>query len=70
MDLIDLIGDTRTDSLPPGFLRSIKLKYKQEASRVFPPGKPWKNKEIQSELQQDRVESAASSKTTPVSCKL
>lgn len=42
MDLIDLIGDSRTDSLPAGFLRSIKIKYKQESSRVFPPGTPYK----------------------------
>lgn len=41
MDLIDLIGDSRTDSLPAGFLRSIKIKYKQESSRVFPPGTPY-----------------------------
>lgn len=36
MNLKDYIGDTRTDSLPPGFLKSIKIKYKQEASHVFP----------------------------------
>lgn len=43
MDLIDLIGDSRTESLPAGFLRSIKNKYKQESSRVFPPGTPYKS---------------------------
>lgn len=46
MDLIDLIGDSRTESLPPGFLRSIKIKYKQESSRVFPPGTPYKTDEV------------------------
>ncbi|XP_068695624.1 uncharacterized protein [Montipora foliosa] len=43
MDLIDLIGDSRTESLPAGFLRSIKNKYKQESSRVFPAGTPYKS---------------------------
>ena len=46
MDLLDLIGDSRTESLPPGFLRSIKIKYKQESSRVFPPGTPYKTDEV------------------------
>ena len=46
MDLIDLIGDSRTESLPPGFLRSIKIKYKQESSRVFPPGTPYKTDDV------------------------
>ncbi len=35
MNLGDYIGDTRTDSLPPGFLKSIKIKYRHEASHVF-----------------------------------
>lgn len=46
MDLIDLIGDSRTESLPAGFLRSIKIKYKQESSRVFPPGTPYKTDDV------------------------
>lgn len=46
MDLIDLIGDSRTDSLPAGFLRSIKIKYKQESSRVFPPGTPYHSTDL------------------------
>ena len=36
MNLAEYIGDTRTDSLPPGFLKSIKIKYRHEASHVFP----------------------------------
>lgn len=40
MNLGDYIGDTRTDSLPPGFLKSIKIKYRQEASHVFPHRAP------------------------------
>ncbi|KAK3730031.1 hypothetical protein QZH41_009539 [Actinostola sp. cb2023] len=60
MDLIDLIGDTRTESLPPGFLRSIKIKYRQEASHVFP-------KESKDAVQDtdERVKTAASDKSTP-----
>ena len=46
MDLLDLIGDSRTDSLPPGFLKSIKMKYKQETSRVFPPGTPYQTNDV------------------------
>ncbi|XP_031574365.1 uncharacterized protein LOC116308131 [Actinia tenebrosa] len=62
MDLIDLIGDSRTDSLPPGFLRSIKIKYKQEASHVFP-----KDAEKQKTAGEpaDRVGSSLSDKSTP-----
>ena len=74
MDLIDLIGDTRTESLPAGFLRSIKMKYKHEASQVFPPGTPWKNKtkpaspiEKSCDLPQARLGSVASVSSTPVS---
>ena len=43
MNLGDYIGDTRTDSLPPGFLKSIKIKYRHEASHVFTGLQPWKN---------------------------
>ena len=43
MNLGDYIGDTRTDSLPPGFLKSIKIKYRHEASHVFTSLQPWKN---------------------------
>jgi hypothetical protein len=60
MDLIDLIGDSRTDSLPPGFLRSIKIKYRQEASHVFP------NKPKTAQEAADRVGSAMSAKSIPV----
>ena len=35
MNLGDYIGDTRTESLPPGFLKSVKIKYRHEASNVF-----------------------------------
>lgn len=63
MDLIDLIGDSRTDSLPPGFLRSIKIKYKQEASHVFPKGEKPKTAGEPA----DRAGSATSAKSTPVS---
>lgn len=71
MDLIDLIGDSRTDSLPAGFLRSIKIKYKQESSRVFPPGTPY-NAEItggkanSKEGEFQRTMSAASGASVPV----
>lgn len=40
MNLRDYIGDTRTESLPPGFLKSIKIKYRHEASHVFPRAAP------------------------------
>ena len=63
MDLIDLIGDARTDSLPPGFLRSIKIKYRQEASHVFP--KEGHKLSVEQETV-DRVRTAASEKSTPV----
>ena len=43
MNLGDYIGDTRTDSLPPGFLKSIKIKYRHEASHVFAGLQPWNN---------------------------
>ena len=72
MDLIDLIGDSRTDSLPAGFLRSIKIKYKQEFSRVFPPGTPYKEdtvggkQSLQNEGQIQRSGSAASGASVPV----
>lgn len=72
MDLIDLIGDSRTDSLPAGFLRSIKIKYKQESSRVFPPGTPYKGdtvvgkQSLQKEGQIQRSGSAASGASVPV----
>ncbi|KAM7429171.1 hypothetical protein ABFA07_019943 [Porites harrisoni] len=71
MDLIDLIGDSRTDSLPAGFLRSIKIKYKQESSRVFPPGTPYKEdtvvgkQSLQKEGQIQRSGSAASGASVP-----
>jgi hypothetical protein len=45
MNLGDYIGDTRTDSLPPGFLKSIKIKYRHEASHVFAGLKPWTNEQ-------------------------
>ncbi|EDO35841.1 predicted protein [Nematostella vectensis] len=64
MDLIDLIGDSRTDSLPPGFLKSIKIKYKQEASHVFPPGSS-AAKMAGRQGTAERVDSAASFKSTP-----
>lgn len=68
MDLIDLIGDSRTDSLPAGFLRSIKIKYKQESSHVFPPGTPYSttNAGAKATLNQ-RTGSAASGSSVPVS---
>lgn len=66
MDLIELIGDSRTDSLPAGFLRSVKIKYKQEASHVFPPATPY-NKTCHATDGQKRVGSAASIQSTPVS---
>ena len=47
MNLGDYIGDTRTDSLPPGFLKSIKIKYRQEASHVFPHGVPSLRERVQ-----------------------
>jgi len=62
MDLIDLIGDSRTDSLPAGFLRSIKIKYKQESSRVFPPGTPY-NTEVpgaKANLKEGKIQRSAS----------
>ena len=73
MDLIDLIGDSRTDSLPPGFLRSIKIKYKQESSKVFPPGTPYSttNAGAKATLKQgegQRAGSAASGSSVPVCC--
>ena len=69
MDLIDLIGDSRTDSLPAGFLRSIKIKYKQESSRVFPPGTPYSTtKATQKDVGGQRICSAASGSSVPVSC--
>ena len=43
MYLGDYIGDTRTDSLPPGFLKSIKIKYRHERSRVFAGLQPWQD---------------------------
>lgn len=71
MDLIDLIGDSRTDSLPPGFLRSIKIKYKQESSRVFPPGTPYSTinvgtKAALKDVGGQRMGSAASGSSAPV----
>ena len=45
MNLRDYIGNTRTESLPPGFLKSIKIKYKHEASHVFPRGVPSSRKD-------------------------
>lgn len=72
MDLIDLIGDSRTDSLPAGFLRSIKIKYKQESSRVFPPGTPYNAtvdgaKPNLKEAELQGATSAASGASVPVS---
>ena len=73
MDLIDLIGDSRTDSLPAGFLRSIKIKYKQESSRVFPPGTPYSTtnanvgtKATLKDAGGQRIGSAASGSSVPV----
>lgn len=63
MDLIDLIGDSRTDSLPAGFLRSIKIKYRQENSNVFPKDKIDEGQQNVVE----RAKTAASDKSTPVS---
>ena len=70
MDLLDLIGDARTDSLPAGFLRSVKLKYKQERSRVLPPGTPYQQQQQQPRLPDDckRPDSTASIQSTPVGC--
>lgn len=63
MDLIDLIADSKTDSLPAGFLRSIKIKYRQEASHVFPKEKNDPN--VKGEC--ERARTAATDKSTPVS---
>ena len=73
MDLIDLIGDSRTDSLPAGFLRSIKIKYKQESSRVFPPGTPYHSMDLTDKAPHlkhgsQRSGSAASNTSAPVGC--
>lgn len=73
MDLTDLIGDSRTDSLPAGFLRSIKIKYKQESSRVFPPGTPYSatnvgTKATLKDVGDQRIGSAASGASVPVCC--
>lgn len=70
MDLIDLIGDSKTDSLPAGFLRSIKIKYKQESSRVFPPGTPYHSTDLTDKAPQvnhggQRSASAASNSSAP-----
>lgn len=70
MDLIDLIGDSRTDSLPAGFLRSIKIKYKQESSRVFPPGTPYSTTNVGTkatlkDMGGQRIGSAASVSSVP-----
>jgi hypothetical protein len=46
MNLRDYIGDTRTDSLPPGFLKSIKIKYRHEASHVFAGLQPLQNEKV------------------------
>lgn len=75
MDLIDLIGDSRTDSLPAGFLRSIKIKYKQESSRVFPPGTPYNTTDIGEKASHlkhgsQRNGSAASNSSVPVGCQI
>ena len=35
MNLQEYIGDTKTDSLPPGFLKAMKIKYRHEKSKVF-----------------------------------
>lgn len=73
MDLIDLIGDSKTDSLPAGFLRSIKIKYKQESSRVFPPGTPYGTTNVGTkatlkDVRDQRIGSAASGASVPVCC--
>ena len=73
MDLIDLIGDSRTDSLPAGFLKSIKIKYKQESSRVFPPGTPYTTtnggtKATLKDVGGQRIGSAVSGSSVPVCC--
>lgn len=73
MDLIDLIGDSRTDSLPAGFLRSIKIKYKQESSRVFPPGTPYSTTNVGAkatlkDVGGQRIGSSASGSSAPVCC--
>lgn len=70
MDLIDLIGDSRTDSLPAGFLRSIKIKYKQESSRVFPQGTPYNTNAVDAKAnlkdgEIQRSASAASGSSVP-----
>lgn len=70
MDLLDLIGDSRTDSLPAGFLRSVKMKYKQESSRVFPPGSPYNMAQQHQLGDYKRADSAASIQSTPVGCVL
>ena len=75
MDLIDLIGDSRTDSLPAGFLRSIKIKYKQESSRVFPPGTPYHSTDLTDKAPHlkhgsQRSGSAASNISAPVGCQI
>lgn len=67
MDLIDLIADSKTDSLPPGFLRSIKIKYRQEASHVFPKEKQASLVEQDGKMDFVRAKTAASDKSTPVS---
>lgn len=67
MDLIDLIADSKTDSLPPGFLRSIKIKYRQEASHVFPKEKLASLAANDEKADGERAKTAATDKSTPVS---
>ena len=56
MNLGDYIGDTRTDSLPPGFLKSIKIKYKHEASQVFEGLQPHSRRNVSIEESGNVVE--------------